>query len=273
MEEFKKQCNEDVVTTFVHMLIRLKRLWKSKDVFYKLKEVCKLDMRLSKELRDNLELSDSTARIVDLLAETHFCTWLEIRFLQSMAKAAEIPEATDIITTFKDCVYSKKCSEVINHFYKVYINPDHVTKITTKLNEHAECYLVSQLIEYCQGLESIVQLCDSTTCTTCGKIGCLEVCFVMPKQFHEYAYKVLRSHFLKLRPFNVQYIQIDTFPRIYTTNLTKTMEAKSLLKEILLHDNCKLSNIDMCESVTYLAIVIVCGTVYVLVLSYNLTYT
>ena len=55
-----------------------------------------------------------------LLSNTHFCTWLEIRILRSMAEVASVPKAIEIMDTFKNCVYSKKCSEVAKHLKRSY---------------------------------------------------------------------------------------------------------------------------------------------------------
>ena len=229
--------NEDVENSFIYMLSRLEKLWSNVDVS-KFKNACQRDMRLPHELRNNIESASTLGKILNVLSSTHFCTWLEIRFLKSMANVAEIPKATKMIEVFEKHVYNRKCSEVIRNFRKEYINPDHLTEVTAKLNEHAERLAVTDLIEYCRKLEIVLHLPLKSIIFVSSNIGCLEICLVIPKYCHLHAFEVARSHFLKLRPFNIQYLQIENFPKIYTTNLTNTTEAKAFLAEATSHKDC-----------------------------------
>ena len=238
----QKFVNEDVENSFIYMLDRLEDLWSDVDIS-KFKNACQRDTRLSHELRSKLESASTLGKMLNMLSNTHFCTWLEIRFLKSMANIAEIPEAIEMINVFENHVYSKKCSEVIGHFRKQYINPDHLTEVTAKLNESAECLAVGQLIEYCQKLEIALELPLKSIILVSSETGCLEVCLVIPKYCHLHAYNVAKSHFLKLRPINIQYLQIENFPKIYTTNLTQTSEAEVLLKKVSSHeDYCEFNS-------------------------------
>ena len=71
-----------------------------------------------------------------------------------MAKVADVPEASDMINIFEECVHKRKCSEVKEHIIQQYINPDHLTLIVAKLNSEDDL-IVSDLIKYSRKLESI----------------------------------------------------------------------------------------------------------------------
>ena len=236
-----KFSEDDIESSFVYMLSKLKELWRDVE-FSKLKDACLMDMRLSVELRNSLKSVKSLKEMFYLLSETHFCTWLEVRILKSLADISEIPEAIQIINTFKKCVYSRKCSEVIDHFKEQYINPDHFSLVRTKLNKNAECLAVSDVIKYCHKLEGILNQHKSSALVS-SKSGCLELCLVIPKYWHLHAYEVAMARFLKLRPFNIQYLQIGTLPKVFTTYLTRTTESNLLLTEISSHNECKFISI------------------------------
>ena len=242
LKEYEKKFTEnDVEDSFLYMLDKLEKLWSDVEI-PRLKSSCKRDGRLPKEYKEKLNTTETLRDILDLLSNTPFCTWLDIRILKSMADVADIPEATQMINIFKDCVYSRKCVEVAKYFREQYINPDYYTKVTAKLIEHKE-QLVADLIEDCQKLESILQLPAKSNTLVGGRTGCLELYFVIPKYCHLHAYESLKSRFLKLRPLHIQYLQVETLPKVYTTNLTATAQAKSLLTEISSHDNCKFNNL------------------------------
>ena len=239
LEKYRERFSEDdVETSFVYMLSRLEELWSNVE-FSKLKSTCKRDRRLSDELRSDLQSTTTLEEMFDLLSDSQFCTWLEIRILKCMAKVADIPEATSMLNIFEECVHSRKCSEVEVHFKKKYINPDHLALVVSKLNKNAENMVVADLIKYCYKQESILQLPPGSITLVNSNTGCLEVSMVIPCYCCMYTYEVVKSCFFKLRPLNIQYLQIGTYPKVYTTNMTKATEAKSLLIEISSFDDSK----------------------------------
>lgn len=247
----KKFLKNDVENSFLYMLNRLEELWKNVK-FNKLKNICRRDSRLPDELRKKIESTNTLGELFTVLSDSPpFCNWLEIRILKSMADVADISEAIQMITIFEKCVYCRKCSEFKKHFKKQFINPDHFTKVTAKLNDYAEHIDVAKLIEYCQRLESVLQISPGSSTLVSSEAGCLEFCFVIPEDYYLHSYEVVKSCFLKLRPFNIQYLQIGSLSKIYTTNLTKTTQAKLLLATVssLLCNNCKFTSIAI---VTYL---------------------
>ena len=250
LKKYEKYFTEnDVESSFVYMLDKLEKLWSDVEI-HRLKSSCKRDGRLPKKYKKKIKSTKTLGDIFDLLSNTPFCTWLDIRILKSMAYVADVPEATQMIDIFEECVHYRKCSEVDKHFRKKYINPDYFTEVRAKLNKDKE-QLVVKLIEDCQKLESILQIPADSNTLVRGGIGCLELHLVIPKYCHLHAYESLKSRFLKLRPLNFQYLQVGTLPKVYTTNLTTTTQAKSLLTEISLHDDCKFNNLHSCIHVSY----------------------
>ena len=160
------------------MLNRLEELWVNVE-FSKLRKTCRRDRRLPYELRKVLESTTSLKELIDVLSDSPFCNWLEIRILKRMADIADVREATQLIKAFEKCVYRRKCSEVKEHFIKQFINPNHFEKVKAKLNKCEEHISVAELITYSRKLESIFKE-PSGTCTLLSdnNKGCLEVCFV-----------------------------------------------------------------------------------------------
>lgn len=222
------------------MLNRLEELWANVK-FSKLRKTCIRDGRLPSKLRKGLGSTRSLRKLIDRLSDSPFCNWLEIRILKSMADNADVPEAIQLIETFEKCVYHRKCYEVKNHFKEQFINPDHLKKVTIKLNQCMESISVADLINYSRELESIFE--QPCTLLSDNKTGCLEVCFCTLKSCHLRTKDVKRC-LLKLRPYKVRYLQIGSSHKVYTTNLTETKQAKLLLAEVSSSlYNCKFSNI------------------------------
>ena len=239
LEDYRERFKEDdVENSFIYMLSRLEELWENVK-FSKLKSTCKRDRRLPNELKSNLSHIDNLEEMFDFLSDSKFCTWLEIRILKCMAKVADIPEAKSMLEIFEECVHGRKCSEVKKHFRDKDINPNHLTIMISKLNKNAEDMIVADLIEYCYRQESILSLPPDSVIPVGGDIGCLEIRMVIPCCHSTYVYEVAKSHFFKLRTLNTRYLQIGTFPKVYSANLINTTQANLLLTEISSHDNCK----------------------------------
>ena len=231
---------DDVEDAFMYLLKMLEALWSGVDIS-ELKKVCIRDIRLSKELKNNLKDAINLDETFDLLSDSPFCSWLEITILERMAKTAEVPEALQLIKTFKERVHRRKCSEIKwLHFNKHYINPDHLEHVYTKLNKNAESLMVADLINYCHKLESILGLSAGSNTPNNYHKGCLEICFDIPTYCCLHAYETARINFYKFRAIHIQYLQVGTFPKIYTTNLTEKESAKCTLEKISSVSNCKL---------------------------------
>ena len=193
------------------MLRRLTELWSDIE-FSGLQNACKSDIRLSDELRNNLQSSINLRKLLDLLSRSQFCSWLEIRILKCVAKVAKVSEAMIMLSIFEECVHSRKCSEVETHIEEICINPDHLTLVVAKLNKDAEDLIVRDLIKYCYKQESLLQLPPESITLMGNSKGCLEVYMAIPRYYCSNAYTVANSCYFKLRPLNVQYLQIGTFP-------------------------------------------------------------
>ena len=229
-----------MVSAFLYLLSKLEALWSESD-FTQLQTVCKRDNRLSRELRSKLKNTTDLNETFDLLTDSPFCTWLELRILKRMANVADIPEATHMINTFEECVHSRKCADVISYFTEENINPYHLKKVIAKLNENFEHLVVADLIKYCRKLESVIQLPLESGIPVNIKEGCLEIHFVIPTHSYLDAYESVKRNFWKLRSLHIQYLQIGTYPKVYTTSLCTTTEAQSHLAKLSSVNNCKLA--------------------------------
>ena len=242
LTHYKERFQEDdVENAFLYLLEMLEALWSEVDI-QKLTKVCKRDIRLSNELKTDLKNATNLDETFDLLTNSPFCSWLEIRILKRMAKAANIPEAMELIEAFEECVHSRKCSEVELHFMKQYINPDHLTSVIAKFNKNPEHLVVADLIKYCRKLETILKLPDDSSAPIKHSKGCLLICFIIPSYCSLHAYEIAKSNCFKLRHMHIQYLKIGNFHKINTVNLTKCEKANYHLKKISSILSCKLFN-------------------------------
>ena len=97
--------DEDVEDSFMYLLEKLEYFWSEVDIC-RLTRVCSRDVRISEELSARLTNITVLRELFDLLSKTPFFTWLDITILKRMARVAEVPEATQMIKIFEECVHS-----------------------------------------------------------------------------------------------------------------------------------------------------------------------
>ena len=237
---YKEKFSEtDVESSFLYLLSKLEAFWSAVD-FTELRKICKRDNLLSDKLKRDVKDAPNLEKTIDLLANSPFCTWLELRILKRMAKVADVPEATQMINVFEECVHSRMCSEVKQYFREGYINPDHLTMVEAKLNLRADHLKVCELIKYCHKLESICKLPAESSVLVGSNEGCLKVWFVIPTYYCLYAYEIANSNFFRLRPLHIQYLQIGRCEKIFAIGSANMNSDPSVLKWISCIDNCKL---------------------------------
>ena len=149
-----------------------------------------------------------------------YCNWLNIRLLKRIVKKINIPKAKDLIQAYEDSVYSRNISKVMKYFDQSCFNPSHVSKVNAKIVKSFADLTVADIITYCETLECNMGVyAGSITATECQP-GCLQITCVIPLHCALLAYEMAKINFLKFRQFHIQYIEIESFPKILALNFS-----------------------------------------------------
>jgi len=154
MRKYREIFNgKNVEHTFIYMLKVLETKWDNKEKFSSIKNACK---RLSGELKCKVESTSNIRSLLNKLADTPDCNWMEVENLKLMALVAEVPQAESIIKIYEDCTYNRKCSEVMMHVQRIIekYDEDVRKKVIDKL-EKTPHMTVNELIKYLHGLENL----------------------------------------------------------------------------------------------------------------------
>ena len=239
---YKERFSEnDVEASFLYLLNKLEVLWSTVE-FSDLKKICKRDNRFSEKLKSDVKNATDLEETLDILANSPFCSWLELRILKRMAIVADVPEATLMINLFEECVHDRKCSEVKPYFREKYINPDHLTLVEAKLNQSADDLMVRDLIKYCHKLESLCRIPSESSILVGSKEGCLKICFAIPTYCCLHAYEIAKNNFFRLRHIHIQYLKIGKYETIFALRSTDIDSDGLFLSWISGIDNCEYMN-------------------------------
>ena len=210
--------DDDVVGAFAYLFYKLRILFGEVN-FTQLKSACiqrgtLLPSEFKQQIKAAVELDD----LLDALDNPMYCNWLNIRVLKRIVKTIDIQEAKHLIEIYEKCVYSRKVSDVEMYFHSDYFKQSHVSLVNAKIVKSFESLTVGDIIKFCEKLESNMGVyAGSVTATECQP-GCLLITCVIPIHCALHAYETAKTNFLNFRQFHIQYIEIESFPKVFALN-------------------------------------------------------
>ena len=225
---FEKYDEEnDPVGAFSYLFNKLAELFQEED-FKKLRNACKLRGALfSSDFKKEIQAASNSDAILDVLDNFKvYCNWLNTRYLKIIARNARIPKAEQLIASFEERFYCKMVSDVEVHINSDLFDPDHVQNVAIKINANSDTLTVRKLTDYCRKLESNMKLPEGTMSPAdSGRSGCLLLACAMPVHCSLYAYEMSKSNSFIFREWHVRFIQIKSYPKIFTFTLSDNVEA------------------------------------------------
>ena len=176
---------------------------------------------LPSDFKQQIKAAVKLDDLLDALDNPMYCNWLNIRLLKRIVKTVDIPEAKLLIQVYENSVYSRKVSDVkIYFFHSDYFNSSHVSLVNAKIVRSFKSLTVADVVKYCQELECNMGVyAGSVTATECQP-GCLLITCIIPIHCALHAYETAKTNFLRFRQFHIQYIEIESFPKIFALNFS-----------------------------------------------------
>ena len=189
--------------------------------FIQLKNACiQRGTLLPTEFKQQIRAAKELDELLDVLDNPMYCNWLNTRLLKRIVVTIDIPEAEHLIKTYEECVYSRKVSDVKKHFHSNYFIKSQVSLVEAKISTLFKSLTVADIISYCQEMESDMKVyTGSVTATECQP-GCLLITCVIPIHCALHAYEMAKNNFIKFQQSHIQYIEIESYPKIFALKFT-----------------------------------------------------
>ena len=225
------------MAAFVYLFQRLGILFSTVD-FVTLKSICifrgsSLPRNFKQQIRAAQELDD----ILDALDNPMYCNWLNVRILKRISINSHNQPAVELIQTYEDSVYSRKASDVKKYF-SLCFDENTVSLIETKINSHHGNITVKQIIEFCEKIEKMMDIDVGTASVVSSDPGCLKITIVIPLHCTLHVFEMAKKNYLKLRQFHIQYMEIESFPKVYAFNYPDSRNTSGILSSST--PKCKL---------------------------------
>ena len=210
--------DENVVGAFTYLLSKLQDVFATVD-FDKFQDVCMLrGAQFPQEYKQQIKAARGLGDIFDVF-EQHklYCNWLNVRLLKRIAKNLDNRRAVKLIQIYEDNVYCRKVSDV-KRYFSICFDETTVTMIKVKINKSHEGITIKQLIDNYKELEEIMDIYTGTVSLKGSEIGCLKITIVIPLHCCLHAFNMAKKNFLKLRQYHIQYLEIESFPKVFALN-------------------------------------------------------
>ena len=202
---------------FTCLFVNLGELFQQED-FNKIKQTCLLrGVGFSPDFREKMKAATNTDEVLDVLDDFHlYCNWLNIRYLKMIVRNSGMSKAEKLINRFEEHFYSKKVSDVKGYIDSKSFDPKYVHIIRLKINTNDTNLTVEKLTDYCRELENMGLPEGSVTPTDPGQPGCLLLSCATPLHLCLLAYKMIKSNSFKLHRLHIQFVQVDSYPKIHS---------------------------------------------------------
>ena len=204
---------DDVDECFSHFTAAMFKIL-SKAEFPSLRRAClensnKLGgVPLPSDLKSNIAAAKTLDDLFDVLCDTPYWNWMNIKMLAKMSKASHLPAATELIQQYKEEVYSRKLIEVLQQIPSYGIPGNYYTKAKEKWNKDLNDVTVNDLVNHWSEVEQIFDVVEPTVLLDKVINGSIEIHWLIPTELVELTRQSVCNHISIMLRCDVLYFDI-----------------------------------------------------------------
>ena len=171
------------------------------------------------DLYQSIKTAQDLDTLLDLLADSKHWSWVDLRLLETLIMSSGICAARNLVTKYKETIFSKKLSEVLDELFMPQQKKDkeaYTTRVGMKIQKEPNEITVGDLSQFAPVLETVIMDINNGTCVLehIAK-GCLEIHWLIPAHCRFHAYKSALKNCHKFSEIHLQYLHIEPYPPIY----------------------------------------------------------
>ena len=173
-------------------------------------------IRLDEHLQKDIKEAISSEDLIVAFGKSSTCNWLDIRLLNTLARATRSPIPLKLIRAYETLLFSKSLTEALPKFSMSRLKKKtYLTVVSAKLDIPEEEITVGDVVKYQWEIEEVIlDLGKGVLKLEHVKEGCLEMQCSIPAHFTFHAYKMALHNRHKIHLLRVIYIKLDDLPLI-----------------------------------------------------------
>ena len=173
-------------------------------------------VKLPDQLETDIKCAQNIDTLLDALVDSPYWSWIDVRLLQTIVRASNIPQALQILKNYKSAVFSKKLIDLLPNAPSKKIKQKFYVKIVTKLEKDASKMTVSDLLEFQFELETVIMDIGQGLCVLGNiKPGCVQVHWYIPTHCMDSAYQSASTRCHMFNDIHLLWLQIAHYPVIH----------------------------------------------------------
>ena len=171
---------------------------------------------LDEPLQADIEAANSGEDLIVALGKSTSCNWLDIRLLNTLARATRSPIALNLIKAYETLLYSKSLKEALPKFsLPRFKKKSYLTEVSMKLDVPEDKITIGDVVKYQWEIEEVIlDLGKGILKLEHVKEGCLEIYCAIPVKFTFGAYKMALHNRHKTHLLRVMHIKLGNLPLI-----------------------------------------------------------
>lgn len=168
-------------------------------------------------MKQRITTASNLNNLLDTLADSPYWSWIDLRLLEVIVVASGSRAAENLVTAYKNQVFSKKLIEVISTIpSKKVKDEEHYAKIVSKFSKALQEITISDLLKKRSQLEKVIMDLKSGTCALAHIAeGCIEIHWYVPADYIDHIYRAASLKRHKYHTLHLQYLQIGAYKKIY----------------------------------------------------------
>ena len=172
--------------------------------------------QLPPELVEKVNSCENITVLFEVLAQSAYWSWIDIRLLKVMAAASGLIEAIQLLYSYTETIFSKKLFDVLPNAPSKEVKEKYYTRIVTKLNKNPNEMTVADLIEFQSQLETVLLDIKQGICVLEHlEKGCIEVYWYIPTSCVVKAYQTARTRCYQFNDHQLLHLKIGHYPVIH----------------------------------------------------------
>lgn len=137
---------------------------------------------IPEQLVTEIKACDNLSKLFDVLAGSPYWSWINIRILTKMAGVSCIHDAMELVEKYKEAVFSRKLSLLLDQIPMLTIPADYYTKVQHKWNKSFEEVTIQDLVTQWTKIEELFDVKEPTLLLDKVVKGCVEIHWLIPTE-------------------------------------------------------------------------------------------
>ena len=195
--------------------------------------------QLSPELIDKIKTTKNVDCLFDLLVESPYWSWIDVRIMEAMVVASDISQAKELLDNYKAVVFSKRLLDLLPNVPSKKVKQEYYDKIIAKINKDSNEMTVADLLEFQSQLEAVIMDIKKGVCVLENlDKGCVEVHWYIPTNCVDKAYQNARYNRYQFNKLLLRHLKIGQYPVINDPLDAKFTSPSKYTVEYILHLRC-----------------------------------